>query len=80
MKLTPVENLPKKGLRHDLQGIIKEFAESNQRNVLIVLKDGEYKSIGVCRSCFGVAIKKSGYAIRVCTRDGKVYLTKDLKD
>ena len=80
MKLESVEKIPERMSRHHLQDIIKEFVESDSKNVMIVLNDREYKSPRVCYECMMVAVKRSGYKIRVCTREGKVYLTKDMKD
>lgn len=81
MRFTPVNEIPerKRGWHH-LQEFIKEFVDSNVNNALVVINEHEYKSPEVCKSCLLVAIKRSGYPIRVYIREGKVYLTKDLKD
>ncbi len=81
MKFTPVDEIPerKRGWHH-LQDFIKEFVDSDVDNAVVVINDHEYKSPEVCRNCLWVAIRRSGYRVRVYNREGKVYLTKDLKD
>lgn len=76
MKLIPVEAVPKRRGRHHLQDLIEEFIRSDERVVKIDFSDHDYKSEKVCRSCLGVAAKKSGYPIKVSLREGVVYLSK----
>lgn len=76
MKLVPVESLPKRRSRHYLQDIIEEFVNSNADIVKVDFSDHDYKSAKVCRSCLGVAAKKSGYYIKAAIRDGEVFLRK----
>ena len=76
MKMIPVEAVPNRRPRHHLQDFIEEFARSNDQVVMIDLDEHDYKSAKVCRSCLGVAAKKSGYPIKAKIRDGVVYLTK----
>lgn len=76
MKLIPVESLPKRRARHHLQDLIEEFVNGDAEIVKIDFSDHDYKSSKVCRSCLGVAAKKSGHQIKVSLRDGEVYLSK----
>lgn len=77
MKLVKVKELPKtKPPRHNLQDIIQEFVNSDDRIVKIDIDAHEYKSIHVCYSCMGVAAKRSKHPVKVHIRDGVVYLEK----
>lgn len=77
MKLVPVGGVPKRRSKHHLQDLIEEFVTMDADVVKIDFNDHDYKSAKVCRSCMGVAAKKSGYAIKVSLRDGEVFLSKD---
>lgn len=76
MKLIPVNEIPRRRGRHHLQDLIKEFVESDVKIVKIDFNDHDYKSSKVCRSCLGVAAKKSGHPIKVSLREGEVFLSK----
>lgn len=76
MKLTPVEAAPNRRGRHHLQDLIDEFVKGDDRVVKIDFSDHDYKSAKVCRSCLGVAAKKSGHPIKVSLRENVVYLSK----
>ena len=76
MKLIPVEAVPKRRGRHHLQDLIEEFVKGDAEVVQIDFSDHDYKSAHVCRSCLGVATKKSGHPIKVSLREGVVYLSK----
>ncbi|WP_295757853.1 hypothetical protein [uncultured Oscillibacter sp.] len=76
MKLIPVEAVPKRRGRHHLQDLIEEFVKGDAEVVQIDFSDHDYKSAQVCRSCLGVATKKSGHPIKVSLREGVVYLSK----
>lgn len=76
MKLVPVEAVPKRRSRHHLQDLIEEFVTGDAKVVKIDFNDHDYKSSQVCRSCLGVAAKKSGHPIKVSLRDGEVFLSK----
>ena len=76
MKLIPVEAVPKRRGRHHLQDLIEEFVKGDAEVVQIDFSDHDYKSAQVCRSCLGVATKKSGHPIKVWLREGVVYLSK----
>ena len=76
MKLIPVEAVPKRRGRHHLQDLIEEFVRGNDEVVKIDFSDHDYKSAQVCRSCLGVAAKKSGHPIKVSLRENVVYLSK----
>lgn len=76
MKLIPVETVPKRRSRHHLQDLIEEFVNGDAKNVKVDFRDHDYKSSKVCRSCLGVAAKKSGHPIRVSLRNDEVFLSK----
>lgn len=76
MKLVPVEAVPNRRSRHHLQDLIEEFVESDNKVVRVDIDGRDYKSPTVCRSCLGVAAKRSGYRITVSLREGVVYLSK----
>lgn len=76
MKLIPVGEIPGRRGRHHLQDLIKEFVESDAKIVKIDFNDHDYKSSKVCRSCLGVAAKKSGHPIKVSIRGEEVFLSK----
>ena len=76
MKLIPVESVPKRRSRHHLQDLIQEFVNGDAKVVKIDFGVYDYKSSKVCRSCLGVAVKKSGYHIKVSLREGEVFLSK----
>lgn len=76
MKLIPVESVPKRRSRHHLQDLIEKFVNGEAKNVKIDFSDHDYKSSKVCRSCLGVAAKKSGYPIKVSIRGNDVFLSK----
>ena len=76
MKFIPVEAVPKRRFKHHLQDLIEEFVKGDAEVVKIDLHEHEYKSAKVCRSCLGIAAKKSGYPVKVFYRDGVVYLSK----
>ena len=76
MKLIPVEAVPERRGRHHLQDLIEEFVKGDAEVVQIDFSDHDYKSAQVCRSCLGVATKKSGHPIKVSLREGVVYLSK----
>lgn len=77
MKLVKVKELPKgKASKHNLQDIIQEFVNSDNRIVKIDIDAHEYKSIYVCYSCMGVAAKRSKHPVKVHIRNGVVYLEK----
>lgn len=75
MKMTPVEKVPgKNGHYGDLQGMLKEFMAMDAKVVRLDV-DG-YKSSTVAASCISVAIKRSGYPIKLFKRGEFVYLSK----
>ena len=76
MKLIPVEAVPNRRGRHHLQDLIEEFVRGDDRVVRIDFSDHDYKSAKVCRSCLGVAAKKSGHPIKVSLHENVVYLSK----
>ena len=76
MKLVPVESIPGRRTRHHLQELIEEFVNSDAKNVKIDFSSRDYKSGKVCRSCLGIAAKKSGHPIKVLIRGDEVFLSK----
>lgn len=76
MKLIPVESVPKRRSKHHLQDLIEEFVNGDAEIVKVDFNEHDYKSCKVCRSCLGVAAKKSGYHLRVSLRNGEVFLSK----
>lgn len=79
MNLTPVESLPERRMRKDLQQMIMDFVESDLEVVRVDYTDSDYKSQKVCYGCLHTAAKRSGFSIRVCIRNGQIYIIKDLK-
>lgn len=78
MKIIEVDSIPKKRAnRHNLQDVIKSFIESDAKFCRIELADGEYRSWRICYGCMYVAVKRSGYKIKVKCRDGNVYLVRE---
>lgn len=77
MKLMPVESVPKRRAKHRLQDLIEEFVNSDAKVVKIIFDEDDYKTPKVCRACLGVAVKKSGYSIKVSIRGNEVYLSKE---
>ena len=76
MKLIPVESIPKRRSKHHLQDLIEEFVNGDAKIVKVDFNDHDYKSSKVCRSCLGVAAKKSGYRLKVSLRNDEVFLSK----
>lgn len=76
MKIVPVEAVPRRNPKHDLQNFIKDFIESDYQIVKIDFNEHDYKSPTSCRSCVGIAAKRSGYPIGVAIRGDDVYLWK----
>ncbi len=75
MKMTPVEKVPgKNGHYGDLQGMLKEFMAMDAKVVRLDV-DG-YKSSTVAASCIRLAIRRSGYPIKLARRGEFVYLSK----
>jgi hypothetical protein len=78
MKLVFTDKLPKrKGGRHNLRELIKEFVSSGNKIAKVDLKPNEYKSPLVARNCMYISVKRSGENVRVSLRDGEVYLIKE---
>ena len=77
MKLTYVEQIPKRKDHHDLQGLLREFINSDRDIAKVEFTDKDYKSPVICASCLSSAIKRSGYRIRVMRRGKDVYLFRD---
>lgn len=76
MKLTYVEEVPvvqRRG-RHNLQGLIKEFVNSDIARVDWTEKD--YKNAYICRQCIARAVLISGHKIEVFKRGNEVYMMK----
>lgn len=68
MKMTSVEKVPgNKGRYGKLQGMLKEFMAMDV--------DG-YKSSTVAASCIAMAIRRSGYPIKLFKRGEFLYLSK----
>lgn len=76
MKFVEVESIPKRRSKHHLQDFIEEFVNSDANVVKVIFSDHDYKSSRVCRSCLGVAAKKSGHHIKVSIRGEEVFLSK----
>lgn len=76
MKLIPVDSVPKWRGRHDLQGMIAEFVNGDDKIVRIDFNEHDYKSAIVCRACIGLAVKRSGHPIRVSIRGNEVFMRK----
>lgn len=78
LKLKEVEGIPVSGKRHDLQSLIKEFADSSYSVAEIEFKFGsDYVSARVCSSCIANAIKRSRrYGVKVSLRGDRVFLVK----
>lgn len=76
MKFEEVEFIPKRRSKHHLQDFIEEFVNSDAKIVKVIFGEHDYKSSRVCRSCLGVAAKKSGYHIKVSLRGEEVFLSK----
>ena len=76
MKLTPVESIPNRKDRHDLQSIIEEFANGDVKFAKIEFNDHDYKSAVSCRSAFGKAVSVAGHPMKVFLRNGEVFLSK----
>lgn len=76
MKFEEVESIPKRRSKHHLQDFIEEFVNCDAKIVKIIFSEHDYKSSKVCRSCLGVAAKKSGHNIKVSLRGKDVFLSK----
>lgn len=77
MKLVPVDFLPAKRRRwHNLQKLIEDFANSDDKVVRVECDESDYKSAKVCVNCLHVAIKKSHRRVKASIRGENVYLSK----
>ena len=78
MKLTFVENVPlgRMLVKHDLQKLIKEFAESDHKVAKVDFTDGDYASAKSCVNALRVAVKHSKRPVKVFQRGDEVYLAK----
>ena len=76
MKFEEVGSIPKRRSKHHLQDFIEEFVNSDAKIVKVIFSEHDYKSSKVCRSCLGVAAKKSGHRIKVSLRGEEVFLSK----
>lgn len=76
MKMTPVDRLPERRQRHDLQDFIEQFIEGPDEVVRIDFTDQDYKTALVCYRCLHAAGKRSQHPISVHIRGKEVYLVK----
>lgn len=75
MKMASVEKVPgNKGRYGKLQGMLKEFMAMDAKVVRLDV-DG-YKSSTVAASCIAMAIRRSGYPIKLFKRGEFLYLSK----
>ena len=76
MTLTPVKSLPKRTTfgYNDLEKVLKEFVSSGMTIARIDYRPDEYRSHDVLYSGVHVTIKRLGLTVKVCMRNGEVYL------
>ena len=78
MTFKPVNEVPNFGrcAKHDLNGMLKDFMESDKRIVEILFVEREYKSPAVARSCIYRAVVQHKIPVKVHIRSGHIYLAK----
>lgn len=76
MKLTKVNELPKKALKKDVVSILEQFLNGKDDLAKIDFNDKEYVSASSCAGSFHKAIKRNRYGVAVRTINKEVYLIK----
>ena len=61
---------------HDLVSVLRRFVEGDDDIVEVVFTDADYKNAKSCCGSLSLAIKRTGYAVKVLMRNNKVYLVK----
>lgn len=78
MRIVVVNELPrgKRTLKHDLLGMINEFADSEAITAKVEITDRDYANVRSCYTNMHRAAKSSGRQVSVRMIDGNVYLVK----
>ena len=78
MRLVTVNELPrgKRTLKHDLLGMINEFADSDAVTAKVEITDHDYANVRSCYTNMYRAAKCSGRQVTVRMINGNVYLVK----
>lgn len=78
MKLTFVEDVSMKRVKtnHNLQNLIKEFADSNHKVAKVDFTEEDYANAKSCRYALREAIRRSKRPVTVFQRGDEVYLAK----
>lgn len=80
MILTPVEKLPDKDNNRmdfkDIIGTLEAFMCMKAKIVEVKLGKSDYMNLGVAGDCFRNSVKRYHYPIKVCMRNGGLYLIK----
>lgn len=73
MRLVNVDKMTERSW-HDLQRILKDFMYSGSRFAKVEFGDREYKDTKSAVGTLRLAIKRSGYRIKVHQRKGEIFL------
>ena len=82
IKIVPTNNIPEVNYcrRHDLQGLIKQFVNSDMKICEFKFDiPTDYKYTKSADNTIRVAVKCSGENIKVHIRKGRIYLEKQIK-
>lgn len=78
MILQPVDYIPEKpstlNLKHNLYEMLEDFVTRGIKYAKVQYDDSEYVSRDYARTAIHTCIKKNGFPIRVCMRNGSLYL------
>lgn len=78
MKMKPVDSIPniKRCAKHPLQEFIADFMDLDARIVMVEYGPNDYKSAKVAVESLRLAVKRSGYPVKVAKRDERIFLMK----
>lgn len=62
--------------RHDLQDLLSKFVDGNDDIVVVKFTKSDYKNSKTAHCAIWLAVKKSGYNIKVHKRGDDIYLEK----
>lgn len=80
MKFVAVDNIPgRRSVTQNLMEKVNAFADG-ENDIVRVEYDGDYKSVESAYNALYKAAKRSGRAVKVVSRDGKVYLMKIISE
>lgn len=78
--LTPVEKLPKREhnptQQHDMIGILNGFMAMSAKIAQVQFGGTDFANVTVAYQCIFNAVKLHGYPVKVCIRNGGLYLIK----